>query len=155
MNDIMFSWEAPQYDERPKGADWYWIAGILALTGIVLAIVYENYLLAVLLLIGIILVFYYAIRPQHIVHIKIGHRGLVVDDLLYKWKTIHSFWIYETPEGSHRIIIHADRQYLPYFTLPIAHGTNHEELRMYMKRYTAEVEKREPTIDAIMRHMGF
>lgn len=154
MNETAFSWEAPQYDERPKGADWYWIAGILAVAGIVLSIIARNYLLAVLLALGIVLIFYYASRTPHVVTIKLTQKGLVIDGMLYRYKNIISFWVYETPEQSHRMILHVDRQYLPYFTIPVPKNVDHDELRMFMKRYTAEVEKREPTLDAIMRHVG-
>ncbi|KKW40533.1 MAG: hypothetical protein UY91_C0041G0006 [Parcubacteria group bacterium GW2011_GWB1_55_9] len=46
--DVLLEWKGREYDHNPKSADWYWALGIIAVAATVAAILFGNYLLAVL-----------------------------------------------------------------------------------------------------------
>ncbi len=150
-----FSWDAPHYEHRPKTADWYWVLGILAVVGIVLSVLAHNLLLAFLLALGGTLMAVYAGKDSPIIHIEITQKGIRVNDAIYPYKNIKSFWIYKTKDESYRIILQVERAYLPFFTLPIASEIPLNDLRSFLKLKIEEIEHREPTIDTVMHSTGF
>ncbi len=150
-----FSWDAPHYEHRAKSTDWYWILGILAVVGIVLSILSHNLLLAFLLGLGAVLMAIYAGKDSPIIHIEITQKGIRVDDSIYPYKNIKSFWIYKTKDESYRLILEVERVYVPFFTLPIAPEVPLNDLRSFLKLKIEEVEHREPTIDTVMHSIGF
>ena len=50
--DVLLEWKGREYDHNPKSADWYWALGIIAVAATVAAILFGNYLLAVLIVIA-------------------------------------------------------------------------------------------------------
>lgn len=150
-----FSWEAPHYAHRPKTADWYWVLGILAVVGIVLSIITNNLLLAFVIALGGTLMAIYAGKESPPIRIEISQKGVRVDDSIYPYKNIKSFWIYKTREDDYRIILEVERAYLPFFTLPISSEINLNDLRSFLKLKIEEIEHKEPTLDTIMHSIGF
>ena len=152
---ILLVWKAPQYEHRKKTSDWYWVLGILTLAGITLSLLAKNFLLAFLIAISVVFIIFYADKESPITTITITKKGIGMNNLLYPYSSIQSFWVYKTTTGLYRLLLHVDRGYLPYFTVPIASEVSLENLRTLLREHIEEKEHPEPTLDQIMHHIGF
>ena len=59
----VIEWEADEYEERERSADWFWALGAVAFFGIVLSFIFGNLLLALIIAIATFAIYAYENRP--------------------------------------------------------------------------------------------
>lgn len=149
-----YEWDAVEFAHREKSTDWYWGLGIAVVTGCVLTIIAHNYLLAVLLFIGGLLLGFYANDRPRQVHIELSERGVKIDKSLYTYETLKSFWIYQDQQKQNKLIIVTGRPVMPQriVTLPIE--TSPLEIRNYLLKGLEEKESKPSIIDILAEAIG-
>ncbi len=117
------SWSIPEYTPRNHSNDWYWGIGLVTLIAIIASIVLGNFLLGVLLLIGVGSLLYFTARPPRLLTVTLGARGLRLNETLFLYSTISAFWIEEAdivPPGHDRhLLIMTNRKVMPLVAIPI------------------------------------
>jgi len=84
---------------------------------------------------------------------QVNDRGIMVDDVLYPFLTLHSFWIeHDHPEP--KILIKSQKFFMPFITMPIDE-VNPEDVRTILLHYIAETEHLEPLSLKVLEVMGF
>ena len=57
FGEIIFSWSFKEYEKHERTLRWYWIMSIVGLTMLVYAILSQNYLFAIILVLFSIIIF--------------------------------------------------------------------------------------------------
>ena len=149
------SWRGYEYDYHEKSGDWFWALGIIALSSTVTAIIFGNILFALLILIGAFTIALFAAKIPHLIHFEINKRGIAIDDILYPFKTLESFWIDEDKYEHHTIIIKSQRAIMPYIIIPLDKSIEFEDVRNILLTKLEEEELHEPISHRILEFFGF
>lgn len=97
--NALFSWEGYEYDHNPRSADWYWALGIIAIALGVAAILFGNYLLALLIVVAAVTLSLHGAKHPPLHQFRITEQGLYVGDALHPYSSMMSFSVLEDIEG--------------------------------------------------------
>ncbi len=149
-----FVWDGMEHEHVEKSTDWYWGLGIVIVTGIVIAIVSKNYLLAVLLLLGGIMLGVYANDKPEPVHVEISERGIKLNRDLYIYETIASFWMYRDHKDRNQLVVVTGRKIMPQRIISIPETISPVEVRKYLLEFIEEKETKQNMIDMLAESFG-
>ena len=68
MEENKITWSAFEYEHKEKNNDWFWALGIIIVAGALTSLIYGNYFFAMLLIIGGVLMGYFAKKTPRIIH---------------------------------------------------------------------------------------
>lgn len=156
MEEDKLSWEALDHIKEEKSSDWYWVVGIIAIAGAVLAIFFNNILFAFLILLGIFSVFTIShIPPKNEIY-EINKRGIKDGETFYPYSNLDSFYIVdEDGYERDRILIRSKKMFMPLITIPIEGKIDLGLIREYLLQHLDEEEMIEPPINHLMNWLGF
>ena len=149
-------WRAFDHIREKKDSDWFWFVGIVAVAIAVLAIFFNNVLLALLVLIGTFVIFLAANNPPKIVDHEINRRGVQVGDILYTYATLESFYVIDEDGWDRdRLILKSKKTLMPLIVIPLGSEVKPDQIREYLLEYLNEEEMYEPTVQRILSRLGF
>jgi len=154
-NTKLVEWTIPEYEQREKSPDWYWGIGIIGVAGVVLSAVFGNFLLAVLIFISGLLLIVFSTKHPEMVAVEISEQGIAVQNKLFPYHNVKSFWILDRGEGISKIVLNIDRMVNPILSLPVHPEIPLEDLRNVMLEFVIEEEMDEPVGDKISDALGF
>ena len=149
----LISWDAPEHLHTEKNNDWYWAVGIITITIAALAIILNNVIFAIFIIVAAFALVVHAAKKPRIIHIEINDRGIVIDKVLYPFLTLESFWI-DAHEEIPKIILKSHKVFMPFITVHIEE-VDREHVRDILLNYIAETEHIEPLSQKIMERFGF
>ncbi len=154
MNREVLTWDAPEYYHVDKSADWYWAVGIITVAIVLICIFFSNILFALFVLLAAFVGAYYAGRHPTLLHVELKPRGIVVDNTLYHFHDLDSFWVDEE-ENPDKIILKSKKFLMPYIIVPINEHIDPHDVRSYLLAHMKEVEHHESIIHKVFEHFGF
>ncbi len=97
--EVIYQWTIKEYDRHERGRRWYTTMGILGALLVTYAVVSENYLFAlIIVLFGIILYLHDVQEPLNVIF-TITDTGIVLGRKYYRYSELANFWIlYNPPE---------------------------------------------------------
>jgi len=121
MNDDVRSvyWEAPEHNHIEKTSDWYWILGIIAVAGSVASIIFGNVLFSIVILLGATTMFITGNRKPRIIPFEVSARGIRIDDVLYPYTTLQSFYLDEDNLPEPQLLAKPKKLFAPLLILPV------------------------------------
>lgn len=153
LRETSVTWQGYEYLHFEKSSDWYWILGIIALTGAVVSILLSNLLLAVLIVLAAIVGGLYAGREPKLVECSIDRRGIRIDKTRYEFDSLESFWV-ETEDAHPVIVLKSKKTLMPLVLAPL--GELHpDQARSILLDYLPEVRHREPFLHKVFEYLGF
>lgn len=96
---VILEWEGREHSYNPKSADWYWAVGIIALASIIAAILFGNYLLAIVVFVAAAAIALHGTKQPPIHRFKLVEHGLVIGGEFYPFDNMLSFAVLEDVEG--------------------------------------------------------
>ncbi len=146
-------WSALEYEEKERTQDWFWALGVIVVAGSLASIIYGDYFFAVLLILGGLLLAFFAIKPPDTVSYELNSKGLKVRDRLYPYDSIHSFYVQR--EVKPMLFIKSQRFFLPIISMPI--DADHTEIihEIFASQDVPEEEMKEHISEKIMDVLGF
>src|SRR6185369_6904786 len=138
----LISWDAPEHLYVEKNNDWYWAVGIITITAATLAIIFNNIVFGILILVMAFALVVHAAKKPKIIHIEINDRGIVIDNTLYPFLTIESFWI-DAHEFPPKILLKSHKTFMTLVTIYIEE-VDPEKVREIRLKYIVETEMIEP-----------
>ena len=147
VGKILMEWEAPEYNHYEKGSDWYWWVGLATVVLLGFALWQRSFLFGVLVLLGWFTVILYASRHPRIINFAITERGILIEDRLYPWHELKSFWIFYNPPLRREISLESNRTLMPYIKIPLAEELDPSKIKDAIKKFLQEVEQQESLID--------
>jgi len=152
-HDEIITWSALEYEHKEKSADWYWALGVIAVAGSATAFLLGNILLSILIVIGAFTLAMYGRRRPEMMDVKLGKRGVFVNDTLYPYNTLKSFWVEEQDKES-KVLIESEKMLMPYIVIPL-NDADPDEVREFLFEYLEEEEHSEPLSHKFMEYLGF
>ena len=146
-------WECAEYEHRPKGADWYWVLSIITLAFAAAAIIFQNYLFAVFIIIAGFSLALHASKHPESRQYEIGGKGFRIGSTLYPYESMRSFWI-ETRRGAPRLFVEVDRLFMPVFSVPLGEA-DINLVRHELSARLKETEHDESFGHTILEYFGF
>jgi hypothetical protein len=151
---VFVEWTAPEHEHYEKNADWYWWSALVAVALFATAIWQDSFLFAVIIVIGWIAIVIHAARVPRDIRHAVTERGLVVDNRLYFWKDLGSFWIFYEPPLRKEIILESKKAIMPRMRIQIGES-NPTEVREQMMRFLREREQDDSLIEMLARLARF
>lgn len=146
-------WAVPAYNHSKKSVDWFWALGLIILLGIIICVLFNNYFLAIILLVGGFMMGYFANEEPETLYYELNSEGIRIKDRLYPFAGIEAYFI--SLEKEPTLFIKTDRFFLPI--VPIAINKNvADKIREFfvMKEIKEEVMKESP-VEVIMEMIGY
>lgn len=148
-------WKGHEYTHFEKGSDWYWALGLMAVAGAVAALIFQNVLFALFILIAAFVLALLASRKPNEVSFAISQRGIRIDTTLYPFQTLKSFGIEElTPEHTPRLIFRSKKLFAMDIIIPLEH-VHANEVHDFLINFLEEDDHSEPLIHKVMEWLGF
>jgi hypothetical protein len=113
------SWEAPEHTHGDKGGDWYFALGILTLAVTVAAVIFGNFLFALLAGLSGASLAVAASQPPKIVKYGVSVRGVFIENTLYPFTSLKAFCINEEDPRGPQLLILSDKTFAPVIVMPI------------------------------------
>ena len=147
------SWEAPLHIYKEKNADWYWIVGIVTISIAIVAIILNNVIFAILILVSSFTLSLLASRKPDVVRMEINNTGIVVGNTQYPFAHLESFWV-ETREVYPKIILKSKKMLMPFITVLLL-DADQNNAREKLLQHLPEVEHTEPFLEKLLIYLGF
>ncbi len=146
------AWTALEYEFREKTAEWFWSLGIVVTSAIVAAIIFHNYLFALLIGIASIVLILYAFRKPGIVSFELNRSGVVINKTLFPYASLESFWV-EQNDPHKKLLLKSKKMFMPLVAIPIE-NLDPEMVREFLRQFLPETELHEPASQKILEHLG-
>ena len=150
----VFSWKAPEYEHTEKHPKWYWVMGAILLAIIVYAIVTDSILMAITFILIGTLGYVYAEREPRLIHMEINPEGVVVDNIMYEYDDLKSFWIFFEVEAGFKVLsLHSKKTFLPHIHIPVGEA-NPILIREVLLNYLPEIRQEMNIVDRLSLMIG-
>lgn len=150
----LLSWQAPEFEKYEKGRDWFLFFGIVIVVLVVVSLIAKAILPAITFILLGALTFIFSKKNPRQINFSIRKDGLLINNKLYEWSSLTSFWIFYKPEEIKILSLRSKKPLMPYIHLSLG-GENPAQIRRVMIRYLPEEEQEEPVIDEIARRLKF
>ena len=142
----LITWKAPEYHHYEKTNDWFWWAGLLAIILLGFATWQGSFLFGILILISWFVIVLYAVRKPDEIDFALSENGILIDNKLYSWQSLKSFWIFHNPPFPTEVSFESKKTLMPYIRVPLG-DKNLDEVKTLLKKHLREVEQEESIID--------
>lgn len=150
------SWETLDHIKENKSSDWFWIIGIIAIAGAVLAIFFNNILLGLIILLSAFASFMFVNTPGKLENYELNKKGVRIGETLYPYKTLKSYCVIdEDGFDRDRILIKSEKLFMPILIIPLGNEVSVDETNDFLEQYIEKEEMTEPPTYHIMSWLGF
>lgn len=147
-------WNAPEFFYFKKTEIWFIVSGLIALILFVSALWTRNILFALLIFLGYFSVTIYAIKKPRDITVNIDSRGIKINNTLYPYDNLKSFWIFYEPPTLKEISLLSKKTIMPHIKIPIGEQ-DPGEIRGILIQYLSEKKQEESLIDNVSRQLKF
>ena len=150
MSDPL-TWTAEEHQHLERGSDWYWALGIIAVSSAATAVLFNNILFALLIIIAAGMLGALASRPPALADFTLGERGLLVNDTLYPYEEMFAFWVSDNENPT--LLIDTPRWMTPDLVIPLS-DADPEAVREFLRPRVPEIELHESFVYNMMEFFG-
>lgn len=127
---VIWQWEGREYAFEEKGADWYWALGIIATAVVIVCILFNNLILALVVLAGAGALALEAAKRPRDHYFAITDRGVIIDRNLYLFEDMLSFAVLEYADETMppSLSIKTKHFLAPHILIPIV---DHDPVEIY------------------------
>ena len=148
------TWEAPEHHHVEKSPEWFAVVGILTLAATAGAFMVGNLLFAVLLLLMGLVASLATLRTPEIIPYAVTARGVRVDDRLYPYTTLESYYIEEDDPKGPQLLIKGERLIMPLIVIPLPEEEV-DEVEDLISQKLPEEHLEESFFAKLMEFLGF
>lgn len=154
--NALLEWEGREYDHNPKSADWYWSLGIVAVAATVAAILFGNYLFAVLIIVATGAITLHAAKIPPIHRFRLTEKGIIIGDDLHSFERMISFSVLEDVDDKlpPMISIKTESWFSPHLIIPLE-GVDADKVYEYFLHHVDEEEHHHTFPDLVAAWLGF
>ncbi len=146
-------WSAYEHEHIPRGSDWFWALGIVAVCAAVVAILFHDILFAILVLLAAGTLAMLANVPPDLVEFELSDRGIRVGDTMHRFEEVISFWVEDHGVERPLLLVDTTKIMAPNLIIPIEH-IDPRQVRAFLKERVEEVPMREPFAHKILEFFG-
>jgi len=151
----VLSWNTVEYLHQEKTSDWYWIVSIISVSIAIIAIIMNNVIFAILVIIASFTLMLFASRKPNVVEVDMDDMGIRVGRTMYPYRHLDSFWV-ETRENNDRILLKSKKVLMPLIIIFIEENQVHpSDVRAMLMKHLPEEEHSEPFLEKLLVYLGF
>lgn len=147
------TWESYAHYRDERSGDWYWIVSIITISLTVAILLFSNTLLAILVLLSGGVIMLVATKDVPTIPYAITTRGVRINDRLYPYSTLESYFISEENEDMPMLLVKSQRWLMPLLTLPLP-SEYIDEIEELISARLPEEPMEEPLIDKFLELLG-
>jgi len=154
----ILSWQAQEHREIPRSQKWYWYVGIAIIIIAGISVYFSNFIFAIIVVVGGVLLMFFAHTNPDTIHITIDRGGVRVDNKLYPYKNLKQFSIINKPQlNEYRLLVITSDKLGRLLNLPIdSEVIDPEEIHKALEEFVEFNEDLQETIsDQIAERIGF
>jgi hypothetical protein len=148
------TWEAPEHHHIEKGSDWFWVLGIVAGCAAVAALLFGNFLFALLIIIGASTMALMAARPPAVLPFAVTTRGVRVGDTIYPYGTLAAYRVDELGPTGPQLLLRSHRMFMPLIILPLPEEYV-DDVEFLLRDRLPEEDLEEPLANKLLELFGF
>ena len=150
IGDVLLAWNVKEYEQYKRGVWWYSIAGIIAVALVIYAIIDSNFLFGVIIVFVALIIVIQMFRTPDILTVAITTRGMIIEDQMYDYENLESFWIHYDPPRLKEMGISFTMKWRPELSIPLENA-NPLKIRAILSKYINEEEREESATSIIGR----
>jgi len=156
MKEPLYEWNGMEYAFEERGADWYWALGIITLALCVAALLFGDFLLALVIVAGGGAIALQAAKHRRTHHFAIYDNGLAIDGNLYLFKDMRDFAILEYFDEAlpPALSIKTNHIFAPHLLVPI-NDYDPDEIYDYVSQHLPEGMHEETLLDRVTAALRF
>lgn len=147
------TWKALEYPHKHHSSDWFWGVGIITVGATILAIIFNNLLFAVFIIVSGIAVVLMALREPRMLTCTLNERGIKIDNDFYTYSTLVSFWV-QVEYGAPKLLLQSSKKLAPMIIIPLE-DVHEDDVRDFLIDYLPEEEMHEPLAHHIFDLLGY
>lgn len=151
-----FEWEGKEYEHNPRSADWYWALGIVAVALAVAAVLFGDYLLALVIVVGAVALALHGAKEPPLHRFRITDEGLLIGDDLHPYSRMTSFSVLEDVEGElpPLLSIKTESWLSPHLVIPLQ-NVDADAVYAHLLANVEESEHAHSLADLVAAWLGF
>ena len=161
-SENFISWQAPEFEYRPKDVSWYWLSLIAAIILIALAVWQKNFLFVVFVVIAWLVITSLADRFPTIWKFKIDEKGLNIslpnkksgNDKFYPYEDIEGFDIHYGGEEYKELVLKIKKKFSPYLKINI-YAADEEKIKNFLLQRLSKDEYQISLTDSLSNLIKF
>lgn len=154
-NDLReFEWNAPEFEKTEKEKSWFILPAIITIILGVFALLVDNPLFVVLIILSFVSFYIYARKSPRIIKFRIDEKGAEIDGRLHEFADLRSFWMFYDPPLEKTLSFRGKKTFFPYLRIPLD-KENPTEIRKFLLKFLPEKRHKESIIDIWMKRIGF
>jgi hypothetical protein len=151
MHDDIIEWSTPEFEYKEKDPDWYWILGIIVVSGMLLSFFLDNVLFGIFIALGGFILAVFASKHPETLHITINKKGVRANSNFYPFRNIDSFWVDDDVAGKEKLIMTPHNTFALQIVLPIG-DVDPDDVRDLLELYVHEEEQSVTLSERIMEY---
>lgn len=146
-------WEAPSFYYNPQKR-YLSLVIVALLTGAIALLIFKyDVLVSIFLILSSAVLLLYSKQKPTKSKITVDQSGIWVDNIMYYYKDLRSFWIEYNPGGSKELSLESTKWYMPYVKI-LLNNQNPVEVRSLIINFLPEKEHENSLIDYVGRKLG-
>ena len=156
MAEPILQWDSYSREAIERSDDWFWALGIITCFAVIISVILGNILLALIIGLAGFSLFQYERHPvNNRTVVKITKAGVMLNNELFSYEKIRSFWVEERHEDKQpSLILHYSRILVPNIHIPII-GVDPEEVRKLLLKNGEEETHKITFTETIFEVFGF
>jgi len=154
MPRSLLSWKTQEFEQQKKGPMWFVVFAVVVVGLIFLAFWWKAFTMMVFLILAVFLIIIYALKEPRTVIFSITPLGVDIDNVMYKYSDMSSFWIFYEPPEIKELNIKLTRGFFPHLSIPLG-KTDPNDIRKILLEYLPEKKEKLSVADGIARKLKF
>ncbi len=147
------SWEAPEHNHPDKGGDWYFALLVLTIAVVIAAIVFDNFLFAILAALSGASLAIAASQPPRIIEYGVNTRGIRVANSVYSYNELQSYCVSEEDPRGPQLLLLGKKTFMPMIVIPIPEEYM-DEIEAFLETRLPEAYLEEPLLNKVLSLVG-
>lgn len=153
-NEVLKSWETEEFSYYEKSRIWFLVGGIFFFLIVGYFTIVKELITAVTFLLLGITVYLFSLKKPRIINCSITYQAILVDNTVYPFADLESFWIFYEPPDFKVISLKHKKPYLPHIHIPLG-DVDPMEVRKILVELLTETEQEEAFSDKMARYLRF
>jgi len=139
------SWQSLEYAHKPKKHDWFWAVAIIGACLGAVAIIMDNFLFGVFIILSSLILIALKLRHPRAIHYSVSENEIVINSNVIPLKKIKEFSI-KNERGNKKLILEVNRPFMPYEVIIIEDDLEYSITKILEPRVKMNEELEEPFI---------
>ena len=148
------TWDAPEHHHIEKTGDWFVILAIITIALVIATIMFGNFLFAILIAISGGAVSLSASRKPEIIPFAVTVRGIRVDNEIYPYPTLESYYIDEDDPRGPQLLVRPKHKFMQFIILPLPEECI-DDIEEILSSKLEEEHLEEPLMMKVLEFLGF